>query len=64
MKENYTYRLNWNWKKSDGVPKHKEVIIEQGFAYISALNAENAVKKFEEGVNGSKKDKNTQYLKL
>lgn len=64
MKENDTFHLNWNWKKSDGVPKHKEVIIEQGFAYISALNAENAIKKFKENKNGSKKNKNRQYLKL
>lgn len=64
IKENDTYRLNWKWKKADGVPKQKEVLIETGFAYVSALTPQTAVKKFKENKNGSKKNKNSQYLKL
>jgi hypothetical protein len=62
IKENENYRLNWNWKKSDGIPKHREVIIEPGFAYVSALTPQTAVKKFKENKNGSKRNKNNQYL--
>jgi hypothetical protein len=32
-----------------------EVIIEQGYEYISALNVGNALKKFKEGKDGFKK---------
>jgi len=31
-----------------------EVIQKQGFAYVSALNKKNAIKKFKKGNNGSK----------
>jgi hypothetical protein len=31
-----------------------EIIIRSGFAYVSALNSKNALKKYKKGVNGSK----------
>lgn len=38
----------------DGVNK-KEIFVKKGFTYISALNKKNALKKFKQGENGSKK---------
>jgi len=32
-----------------------EIITKQGYTYVSALNKKNALKKFKQGVNGSKK---------
>ena len=32
----------------------KEIIIENGFDYVSALNKENAIKKHKKGLNGSR----------
>ena len=32
----------------------KEIITKQGFTYVSALNKKNALKKYKQGVNGSK----------
>ena len=62
--ENVTYRFRLNWKKGDKIPPHKELIIEQGFDYVSALNERTALKKFKERKSGSKKDRNKQYLTL
>jgi hypothetical protein len=31
-----------------------EIIIRSGCAYVSALNSKNALKKFKQGINGSK----------
>ena len=31
----------------------KEIIVKQGFAYVSALTKKTALKKFKEGKNGS-----------
>ena len=33
---------------------NKEIIIREGFSYVSALNIKNALKKFNKGSNGSK----------
>lgn len=32
----------------------KEIITKQGFTYVSALNKKNALKKYKQGVNGSR----------
>ena len=32
-----------------------EIIIRSGFSYVSALNSKNALKKYKQGFNGSKK---------
>ncbi len=41
----------------------KEIIIQQGFTYVSALNIKNALKKFRKGENGSRPiDKNPLKL--
>jgi hypothetical protein len=44
-------------------PKGK-VIIKSGYAYVSALNKKNALKKYNSGNNGSKKDPNAKYLDI
>jgi hypothetical protein len=33
----------------------KKVIVEEGYYYVSALNKENALKKFRKGKSGSKR---------
>jgi hypothetical protein len=37
-----------------GGENKREIITKQGYTYISALNKKNALKKFEQGNNGSK----------
>lgn len=32
----------------------REILIREGYVYISALNKKNALKKFRQGLNGSK----------
>lgn len=36
-----------------GEKNNKELIIQKGFAYVSALNEKNALKKYLKGRNGS-----------
>jgi hypothetical protein len=43
---NATYHL--------GGKNKKEIIIKKGHTYIGALNKKNALKKYKQGVNGSK----------
>ena len=37
-----------------GGENKKEIIVKDGFAYISALNKKNALKKYKQGKNGSR----------
>lgn len=37
-----------------GGENKKEILIQDGFAYVSAMNKANALKKFKQGKNGSK----------
>lgn len=32
----------------------KEIIVKQGYEYVSALNRKNALRKYKKGLNGSK----------
>jgi len=41
-----------------------KVIVKSGYAYVSALNKKNALKKYYKGHNGSKKDPNGDYLEM
>ena len=41
-----------------GGKNKSEVITKKGFAYISAFNKKNALRKFKQGKNGSKKINN------
>jgi hypothetical protein len=42
-----------------------EIIIRSGYSYISALNKSNALKKYKQGLNGSKEEvKNPLKLNL
>lgn len=42
-----------------GAENKKEIIIKEGFAYVSAFNKKNALRKYKNGKNGSKQiDKN------
>ena len=41
-----------------------KVIVKSGYAYVSALNKKNALKKYNSGNNGSKKDPNAKYLDI
>lgn len=34
--------------------ENKEILVREGFAYVSALNKKNALKKFKKNKNGSK----------
>lgn len=46
-----------------GSENKKEIIIKDGYAYISALNKKNALKKYKQQKNGSKEvDKNPLTL--
>lgn len=48
-----------------GGENKKEIIIKDGFAYVSALNKRNALKKHKNGSNGSKNiDSNPLKIKL
>lgn len=58
------YVYNPHWVKGSKIQGHSEVIRKEGFAYISALNKKNALKKYKEGSNGSKLDPNGNYLEL
>jgi hypothetical protein len=40
----------------------KEIIVKKGHSYISALNAKNALKKYHQGNNGSRKNPNPLNL--
>lgn len=42
----------------------KEVIVKEGYAYVSALNKKNALRKYKQGKNGSKEinDNPLQFL--
>lgn len=37
-----------------GIVNKKEIIIKDGFAFVSALNKRNALRKYKKGLNGSK----------
>jgi hypothetical protein len=42
-----------------------EIIIRNGYSYVSALNKKNALKKYKQGLNGSKEEvKNPLKLNL
>jgi hypothetical protein len=42
-----------------------EIIIRNGYSYVSALNKKNALKKYKQGLNGSKEEvKNPLKIKL
>lgn len=46
-----------------GGENKKEIIIKDGYAYVSALNKKNALKKYKNKTNGSKQvDKNPLIL--
>lgn len=46
-------------------PDKKEVLYREGYAYVSAMNKKNALKKFKQGKNGSKEvDLNPIKIKL
>lgn len=46
-----------------GGENKKEIIVKDGFYYVSALNKSNALRKFKQGKNGSKEiDKNPLKL--
>ena len=46
-----------------GGENKKEIIIKDGYAYVSALNQKNALKKYKQGKNG-KKETNKHLLTL
>jgi len=58
------YIFNHSWKKGDRIVSNHQVVIQQGKAYVSALNKENATKKFENGSSGTKIDPTKVYLDL
>jgi len=58
------YIFNPNWKKGDKVNTHGDVIMQPGMAYVSAMNKENALKKFKKGSSGTKLDPTKIYLEL
>lgn len=48
-----------------GNHNNPEIIIRNGFSYVSALNQKNALKKYKQGINGSKElIKNPLKIKL
>lgn len=59
---NYIYDPFWSPKKK--ASSNGKLIMNQGKAYVSAMNAENALKKFKTGSTGTKIDKNKIYLEL
>jgi len=58
------YMFNPKWTKNSKPNTHSEVVINEGKAYVSALNKSNALKKFKKGSNGSKLDSGKSYLQL
>jgi hypothetical protein len=58
------YVFNWYWKKGDIINSESKVVMREGFAYVSALNIENAIKKFKKNCNGSKFDPAKSYLSI
>ena len=58
------YVFNPNWRKGDKSTTHGDVIMTAGMAYVSAMNKQNALKKFKKGSNGTKFDPNKIYLEL
>ena len=48
-------RKDWNFVVSiNSADNNQEVLYREGYAYVSALNKKNAMKKYRQGRNGSK----------
>jgi hypothetical protein len=62
LKLDYVY--NPNWSKKAVISTHGKVIMREGKVYVSAMNSDNALKKFKKGLNGSKLDSSKTYLEL
>jgi hypothetical protein len=58
-----TYKLRWGWKKGDPIVGCLQLVRKHGCAYVSALNASNALKQLQKGANGTKFNSNN-YLRL
>jgi len=58
------YVFNPYWKKGDKIPTHAEVIVKEGMVYVSAMNKAQAIKKYNQGMNGSKDKGLLKPLKL
>jgi hypothetical protein len=62
--EKTAYIFNPIWKKGNRISSELKVVMKPGFVYISALNKENALKKFKKGSNGTKINPTKSYLQL
>ena len=58
------YVLDWEWHPSKKPRVDSSVVMNEGCVYISALNKNNAMKKFKKGSNGTRIDKTKIYLEL
>lgn len=47
-----------------GGENKKEILIMKGCTYVSALNKKNALKKYNKGINGSKKVNKEEFIEL
>jgi hypothetical protein len=50
--------------KNKGKTPNLEILTREGYAYVSALNKANALKKYKKGLNGSKAVSNPLPIKL
>lgn len=62
LAQDYVFDLDWYPSKKLKVDS--KVVMNNGCAYISALNKKNALKKFKNGSNGTRIDKAKIYLEL
>lgn len=58
------YVFDPDWYPGKRAKVDSKVIMNEGCFYASALNKDNALKKFEKGRNGTKIDKTKIYLEL
>ena len=62
LKQDYVFNPEWSPSKKAKVDS--KVIMNVGCVYVSALNKDNALKKFKKGSNGTRIDKTKIYLEL